>query len=204
MHFLKGLTDRELWCDAIRGCSATRSLYAAFVAIEEAYKSRMFIKKIKYEEVRTREALFYKDVVKRNVSTSQLESILVTYQSGNGVSDQNIPDKFLLSCPESSQKPSRPAIESKSVSWSVDPPEVRRIILRSGSSYEAVSAGSVVIGHGPAADQGVGQLSRGGSVSFGWEYLCGLTLSLYTLDCSSRVLAYIRSTNRPGQSILPR
>ena len=163
--FLKGLTDRKLRCEAIRGCSEGRSLHAAFVAMEEVYKSRIFIEKIEYEEVQTLEALFYKDVVKRNVSASQLEFILASYKAGNEMSEQKIPNKFLLPSPEFSQKLLRPAIESKSVSWSVDPPEVLRAVLRPGSSYGAVesrgavNSGSVVgstVGRGPATDQGVG------------------------------------------------
>ena len=170
--FLKGLVDRELRSEAIRGCATGRSLHSAFVTMEEASKARIFIKQIEYEEVRTREALFYKDVVKRNVSAAQLESMFASYKAGNGVPDQKISQQFLLSSPESQQS-SRPAIESKSVSWSVDPPDVRRSILKPGSGYSAgygygdyeaaesrgvVNTGSVVAsaGYGSTIDQGVG------------------------------------------------
>ena len=68
--FLKGLVDRELRCEAIRGCVGGRSLHSAFVAMKEASKTRIFIKQIEYEESQTREIMFYKDVVKRNVSVS--------------------------------------------------------------------------------------------------------------------------------------
>ena len=93
--FLRGLVDRELRCEAIRGNTGGRSLHAAFVAMEEAYKSRIFLKQIEYEEVQTREALFSKDVVKRNVSTSQLDSMLASYEAENKVPDQKIPEQFL-------------------------------------------------------------------------------------------------------------
>ena len=162
--FLKGLTDRKLRYEAIRGNTSGRSLYAAFTAMEEAYKSRIFLKQIEYEEVQTREALFYKDVVKKNVSATQLNSMLASYKAGSGVPEQRVSEQFLLPSPKSSPKQSsRPAIESKSVSWSVDSPDVRRAILKPGSGfgYGAVAAGSVVAsaaGYGPASpsDQGVG------------------------------------------------
>ena len=184
--FLKGLVDRELRYKAIRGCAEGRSLYSAFMAIEEASKARVFIKKMEYEESQTREIVFYKDIAKRNVSASQLESILAEYKAGKAASevpDQKIPQQFLLPSPESSQQPSRPAIKAKSVSWSVDPksvswsvdpPEVRRSILKPGSGYASgynyggyeaaesrgvVNAGSVVTSVGAGygpGDQGVG------------------------------------------------
>lgn len=158
--FLRGLTDRELRCEAARRNVDGRSLHAAFVAMEEAYKSRVFLRKIEFEEVQTREALFYKNVVKKNVSISQLESMWTSYKAGDEVPEQRVPQQFLLPSPKPSQE-SRPAIESKSVTWSVDPPKVRRSILRPGSryGYGAVGAGSVVAsaaGYGPASDQGVG------------------------------------------------
>ena len=180
--FLKGLIDRELRYKAIRGCAGGRSLHSAFMAIEEASKARIFIRKMEYKESQTREITFYKNIVKRNVSASQLESILAEYKAGKEP-DQKIPQQFLLPSPESSQQPSRPAIKAKSVSWSVDPksvswsvdpPEVRRSILKPGSGYASgynyggyeaaesrgvVNAGSVVTsvgaGYGPG-DQGVG------------------------------------------------
>ena len=158
--FLKGLMDRELRYEAIRGSTEGISLHTAFAAMEEAYKSRMFIKKIEYEEVRSREALFYKDVVKRNVSTAQLESMMASYKAGSEVPDQKIPQQFLLPSPGASQKQlSRPAIEAKSVTWGALP-ESRHSIMKPGvESRGAVAAGSVVAsaaGCGPATDQGVG------------------------------------------------
>ena len=163
--FLRGLADRELRFEAIRGNTGGRSLHAAFTAMEEVYKLRIFLKQIEYEEVQTREALFYKDVVKRNVSASQLDSMLASYKAGNGMPEQKVPDKFLLPSPKSSPKQSsqqRPAIESKSISWSVDPPKVVYSVIRPGSGlgYEGIAIGSVVASaanYRPASpsDQGV-------------------------------------------------
>ena len=71
--FLKGLLDSELRREAIRGIVGERSLHAAFVAMKEVYKSRVIIKKIEYEEIQLREAVFYKNIVKRNVTITQLK-----------------------------------------------------------------------------------------------------------------------------------
>ena len=158
-----------------------RFLYTAFSTIEEIYKSRLFLKKLKYEESQIREITFYKDIMKKNVSVAKLEAMLATYNAEKKVPDQKFPHQLQLPSPESSQnQPSRPAIEAKSVSWSVDPPEVRRSILKPGSGYASgygyggyeaagdtgaaesrgvVNTGSVVAsvgaGYGPS-DQGVG------------------------------------------------
>ena len=140
---LRGLTDRELRCEAVRANLGGESLYTALTAMEEAYKSRRFIKKIEHEEARTREASFYKDLLMRNISASQLESMMASYQAGNKVPDQKIPQQFLLPSPESCQKqPSRPAIESKSVTWSVDPLDGCRAISGPGSGCWLSLAGA--------------------------------------------------------------
>lgn len=96
--------------------------------------------------------------MKKNVSISQLKSMWTSYKAGNKAPEQGAPQSFLLPSPE--QK-SRPVIESKSVTWSVDPPKVRRSILRpeSGYGYGDIDAGSVIAsaaGYGPTSDQGVG------------------------------------------------
>lgn len=122
--FLKGLQDSELRREAIRGTVKIegRSLHAAFMTMEEAYKSRVIIKKIEYEEIQSREAVFYKDVVKRNVTVTQLEFMWTFYAAERaGNTENTVPGKerlsqqFLLPPPNSKQ-PSQPAaIESKSV-----------------------------------------------------------------------------------------
>lgn len=177
--FLKGLLDSELRREAIRGTVGVggRSLHAAFVAMEEAYKSRVIIKKIEYEEIQSREAVFYKDVVKRNVTATQLESMWTSYaaervgNTGNTVpGKERLSQQFLLPPPDSKQ-PSQPAIESKSVTWSVgfDSSEPPRSILKKNQEqgFGVVSAGSITAsaGYGGGAyggyegsgvDQGVG------------------------------------------------
>ena len=40
-----------------------------------AHKLRLIIKKLRYEEVQSREVVFYKDIVKSNVSATQLDSM---------------------------------------------------------------------------------------------------------------------------------
>ena len=103
----------------------------------------MFIKKIEYEEVQSRETVFYKEVVKRNVSATQLESMRATFSAGKSLPEKRISQQYLLSPPDS--KPdSQPnpyrsqSLESKSVSWSVaglsEPP--RFILKRLDYSYE--------------------------------------------------------------------
>ena len=101
---------------AIRGTAGDDgiSLYAAYVSVEHAFRSRLMIQKIEYEEVRTREAMFYKDIVKRNVSATKLESMLASYSAGNNVLEQRISQQFLLPSPNSQQS-SQPAVEAKSV-----------------------------------------------------------------------------------------
>ena len=61
----------------------------------------MFIKKIKYEEVQSREAMFYKEVVKRNVSTTQLESMRASFSAGKSLPEKRISQQFLLPPPDS-------------------------------------------------------------------------------------------------------
>ena len=175
--FLKGLLDLELRREAIRGTVTGISLHAAFVAMEQAHKSRLVLKKIEYEEVQEREAVFYKDVVKRNVTATQLESMWASYSAGNGVPEERVPQQALLPAPDSkqvSQQSSRPAVGSKSVTWGTagltEPP---RSILRKDQQrdYGVVTAGSTSVvpsvgwggayegyyqGSGSGVDQGVG------------------------------------------------
>lgn len=73
--FFKKLMDLELRREAIRGTVAGISLHTAYVAMEHTHKTRLVVKKIEYEETQEREAMFYKDVVKRNLTATQLESI---------------------------------------------------------------------------------------------------------------------------------
>ena len=131
--------------------------------MEEASKARIFIKQIEYEESQTREVMFYKDVVKRNVSASQLESMLATYKAEKDVPKQGFPQQLQLPSPESSQhQQSRPSIQSKSVSWSVGNAGYGYGYGPTAGTAESrgvVNAGSVVAsaaGHGLASNQGVG------------------------------------------------
>ena len=170
--FLRGLKDRELRYEAIRmNAAGERSLYTAFGVMEEAYKSRLFLKKLEYKESQTREITFYKNVVKRNVSASQLESMLATYKAKKDVSKQGSPQQLQLPPPEPSQsQQSRPSIQSKSISWSINPPGARRAILKPGSGYGygTVSAGSLVAsaaGYGPSAVTEAGNVVGAGSVT---------------------------------------
>ena len=65
------------------------SLHTAFSAMEEAHKSRLFLKELVYERSQTRGIVFYKDIVKKkNVSASQLESMLATYKAEKKVPEQ--------------------------------------------------------------------------------------------------------------------
>ena len=98
--FLKSLLDSELRREAIRGTVGVgeRSLYAAFVAMEEAYKSRVIIKKIEYKEIQSREAVFYKGVIKRNVTATQLKFIWISYAAERaGNTGNTVPGKERLS-----------------------------------------------------------------------------------------------------------
>ena len=74
---LRSLSDLELRQEAIRGFRET-ALHATLMAMKQAYKSRVSLKKIEYEEVQGREAVFYKDVVKRIVSAPKF-GIYVDY-----------------------------------------------------------------------------------------------------------------------------
>ena len=71
-------------------------------------------------------------------------------------SEQRFPQQPQLPSPESSQQ-SGPSVQSKSVSWSVDPPEIRRSVLKPGSGYDygALSAGNAGYGYWPS-DIGTG------------------------------------------------
>ena len=78
---------------------------------------------------------------------------MASFQAENEVSDQKISNNYLLSSPQSSQRP-QATIEAKSVSFS-DPLEVRQLVSKPGSRYDyGVSSGSVVAFAG--SDQGVG------------------------------------------------
>lgn len=159
--FLKGLQDLELRREAIRGTVTGISLHSAFVSMEQAHKSRLVIRKIEYEEVQSREAIFYKDVVKRNMSTTQLESMWASYSAGSRVPEQRVPPQFLLPSPNPKQA-SQPAIESKSVTWGTSGLGPRSILKK--DHYESVATGAT----GAGAVVGAGSVSASGPV-YGYE-----------------------------------
>ena len=89
--FLKGLSDPSLRIKAIRETASDGiSLYAVYVSMEHVFRLRLMIQKIEYEEIRTRKAIFYKNVIKRNVSAIKLKSILALYLAENNVPEQRI------------------------------------------------------------------------------------------------------------------
>ena len=143
--FLKGLSDSSLRIEAIRKTASDGiSLYAVYVSVEHAFRSRLIIQKIEYEEVRTREAIFYKDVVKRNISATKLKSMLALYSAGNGMPER-ISQQFLLPSPNSqqSQSPQPPAaVEAKSVTWSTGSTEPSRSILKKEQAYDCGGYGA--------------------------------------------------------------
>lgn len=105
------------------------------------------------------EISFYKDIVKRNLLENQLESkYYALYVARKEVSEERIPQKSLLQSPDSKDSSQKPlALEFKSVTWSINSSDVRRAILRPGSSYEAVSSGSL-----SASSGSYGSSSRSG------------------------------------------
>ena len=145
--FLKGLMDPGLRREVIVRGSGGRSLHGAFVAMEDAHKSQIIIKKIEFEETQSREVSFYKDVVRRNVSATKLDSLWASFSAEKKLPEERISPQFLLPSPDSKPASQPASIGSKSVTWSTSALDAPRSILKKDQEYTGgglVLSGSVV------------------------------------------------------------
>lgn len=80
--FIRGLNDPELRKEATRGMASTsRSLRSIYSLAEEARRTNMEIQKLSSEEARSEELEFLRSLVRKNMPSHQVASLLAEHQA---------------------------------------------------------------------------------------------------------------------------
>ena len=99
--FLRGRSDSAVRIAVIRdSCIGEKSVHAVYLNTEQVYKSNLLIRQLEYEEIRSLEVSFYKEVVKRNVIESPLQIMWAENSAGKKSVKKRIPSQHLISFPK--------------------------------------------------------------------------------------------------------